>query len=166
MRLLIHDLSEDDFQTIFPEGTNNSTVISDDGRIHACIGCLGCLLKTPGKCSLMDDYANLPKLLSSSNEILIISRNVYGSVSPFIKNVIDRMVGYMKASIEIVGGETYFRLRYPGQIHLMVHFYATDNADAKQASQEYIALLANALCIKDYTVEFHDSPESLKEALE
>ena len=165
MRLLIHDLSEEDFNEIFSGGTNNSTVISDNGGLHACIGCVGCLLKTPGRCSLMDDYSNLPQLLSTSDEIMIISRNVYGSVSPFVKNVLDRMTGYMKPSVEIVDGETHFKLRYPGKITLNVHFYGTVGEEAKQISIQYADQFAKVLAIKDCTVSFHDTPDSLREAV-
>jgi len=50
MKLLIHDLSEEQFHLLFPVGIDDMNIISDDGTIHQCTGCFGCWIKTPGTC--------------------------------------------------------------------------------------------------------------------
>ena len=39
MRVLIHDLPEDEFKFLFPEEIKDMQIVSDDGTIKKCIGC-------------------------------------------------------------------------------------------------------------------------------
>ena len=73
MRILIHDLSNDTFQALFPEIDKDVCIISDTGIIRHCIGCFGCWIKTPGKCILKDGYDNMGKMLSKAEKVTIIS---------------------------------------------------------------------------------------------
>jgi hypothetical protein len=43
----VHDLENFDEKTILPNGLNNTRIISDNGKIHLCICCFGCWVKTP-----------------------------------------------------------------------------------------------------------------------
>ena len=52
MKLIIHDLTEDTLQKVYPQIAPNDMVITDSGSIRPCIGCFGCWLKTPGACIL------------------------------------------------------------------------------------------------------------------
>ncbi|MFG6393572.1 MAG: hypothetical protein K1W24_05235 [Lachnospiraceae bacterium] len=63
MNILIHDLSSEQFQSLFPGTYNDLYIISDNGTIRHCTGCFGCWIKTPGKCVLKDGYANMGELL-------------------------------------------------------------------------------------------------------
>ena len=46
MNVIIHDLSQEDFERLFPVPPKDTTVISDKGTIQKCVGCFGCWLKT------------------------------------------------------------------------------------------------------------------------
>lgn len=54
MNILIHDLDNDLFVSLFPGTYKDVHIISDNGSIQHCIGCFGCWIKTPGKCVLND----------------------------------------------------------------------------------------------------------------
>ncbi|MDU3351391.1 MAG: flavodoxin family protein, partial [Clostridium sp.] len=95
MRLIIHDLKSEEFEKLFPNGLEDTSVISDDGSIHNCIGCFGCWLKTPGACVIRDKYGDMGEYLSKCDEVIIISECVYGGFSPFVKNVLDRSISYV-----------------------------------------------------------------------
>ncbi len=95
MNILIHDLSNEKFQSLFPETYKDVYIISDTGKIRPCIGCFGCWIKTPGKCVLKDGYDNMGELLSKTENVTIISRCFYGCYSPFVKNVLDRSIPWL-----------------------------------------------------------------------
>ena len=100
MRVIIHDLTPTELGelNLSPSGENESTdtaFVSDNGTIRNCIGCFGCWVKTPGTCVLKDGYHEMGKLLSQCDEMVIISKCMYGSFTPFIRNVLDRCIPYL-----------------------------------------------------------------------
>ena len=56
MKLIIHDLDEEEFKNIFSEPDEDVVLIGNSGEILNCIGCFGCWIKTPGKCIIRDQY--------------------------------------------------------------------------------------------------------------
>ena len=88
MKLLIHDLKDEEVKEVFPSVLEDIKIISDDGTIHACIGCFGCWVKTPAACIIRDKYGDMGEYLSKCQELIIISKCFYGEFSPFIKNVV------------------------------------------------------------------------------
>ncbi|MBQ7223302.1 MAG: flavodoxin family protein [Erysipelotrichaceae bacterium] len=111
MKLLIHDLSDEQFQKFRTE-YSDWHIISDNGLIRPCIGCFSCWNRTPGKCVVKDGYDDMGYLVHQAEEIRIISRYTYGGFSGFVKNVIDRCLGYVLPQFEITEGETHHQKRY------------------------------------------------------
>ena len=52
------------------------------------------------------------QLIHRAGEVVVISRYTYGGFSGFVKNVIDRCLGYVLPQFEIIGGETHHKKRY------------------------------------------------------
>lgn len=94
MKLIIYDLKTQNFEKIFPDSSEETMIISDDGTIHHCIGCFGCWVKTPAACVIRDKYGDMGEYLSKCSDIIIISKCCYGGFSPFVKNVLDRSISY------------------------------------------------------------------------
>ena len=165
LKILLHDLNGSEFKALYPNVDMNTTVISDNGAIHNCIGCFGCWLKTPGICVLKDNYNDMGKLLSKCDELKIISKCVYGSYSPFIRNVLDRSIPYLLPYFISKNSETHHAMRYKNKISLSVHFYGSDiTANEKETAKH----LVKANCINfftKYNVSFHTCLEDLKEAI-
>ncbi|WMJ76347.1 MULTISPECIES: flavodoxin family protein [unclassified Sedimentibacter] len=122
MRLIIHDLSPEQVQKILPHG-EDVRIISKGGSIHPCIGCFGCWIKTPAQCIIRDQYGNMGEFLSKCDELILISRCVYGGFSPFIKNVLDRSISYIHPYFITKNGEIHHRARYNHNFNLSVYFY-------------------------------------------
>ena len=93
------------------------------GRRDRAVGCFGCWCKTPGKCVIPDGYGDFGKRLGACGEYLILSRVVYGGFSPFVKNVLDRNIGYILPFFELRKGEMHHKPRYPDRFRLRVFGY-------------------------------------------
>ena len=111
MNLVIHDLNPAEWKLV-EHDYEGWTVISDNGLIRPCIGCFHCWNKTPGVCVMKDGFENMGQLIHRADEVVVISRYTYGGFSGFVKNVIDRCLGYVLPQFEIVGCETHHKKRY------------------------------------------------------
>ena len=165
MRMLIHDLSAEDYRKVFAADPDNCTVICDDGTFHQCIGCLSCWLKTPGECPMSDSFSRFAKTLSETDELILISRCVYGSVSPFIKNAFDRAIGYFVPTLEMRDQETHFKIRYPGHLRIFAHFYGPTDDEERKIASDYFSLAAKGLGASAVTVLFHNVVEEMTGAV-
>lgn len=146
MKLVIHDLTEKAFKHLFPDLPKNVTVISPEKNVHPCIGCLCCFTRTPGYCILRDDYQQMGEVMSKTTELVIISRNCYGSFSPYIKNVIDRCLPYQLPFFEIRQGRMYQKIRYDNRIHFSVHMYSDKDGTMTEKEQALAQKFAENLC--------------------
>lgn len=127
MKLIITDIENFNLPI---EGKHK--VISPRGEIHHCLGCFGCWVKTPGKCVIQDGYENTGVHMSKCQELIIISRLCYGSVSPFVKTVQDRAISYIHPDFELRKGEMHHKRRYNNVILLSAYFYGEDITDAEK----------------------------------
>jgi multimeric flavodoxin WrbA len=162
MKLLIHDRKEINSETVLKDCSEETVFISDNGKIHPCMGCFGCWVKTPGQCVIKDGYENMGLLVSKCNQLIIISQCFYGGYSPFVKNVLDRtacpcLLPYFK----IKNGETHHPVRYKNDIELFVCFYGTISEAEKETAQKLIK--ANGINLFTKTkICFYNSFEEIK----
>ena len=89
MRLIIHDLAEEEFASLNITG-NDTEVIAAEGKFAPCQGCFGCWLKTPGTCFINDKLKYIGALIGKSDELVVISKNCYGGYSVPVKRTVDR----------------------------------------------------------------------------
>ena len=160
MKLIITDL--EDF-SIPVEGEYK--LIKPEGEIHNCIGCFGCWLRTPGRCVIHDGYENTGIYMGRCSEYIIVSRCVYGSVSPFVKAVQDRALSYIHPDFVIRGGEMHHKRRYNNTLDVSAHFYAGDRpiTDAeKQTARKLIQANVDNFDGRLGSVAFYDSVKGLE----
>lgn len=166
MRILIHDLDPQEFTALGLTLASDTTVISDSGTIKNCIGCFGCWVKTPGKCVLKDDYQDLGQLLSKCDELTIVSRCLYGSYSPFVRNVLDRSISFLLPYFMYENGETHHKPRYEHHFPLFVHFYGNDLTKKEQdTARELVEANSINFHCTGNKVCFHNNLQSVKEEL-
>ena len=114
-------------------------IISDDGSIKPCVGCFGCWIKTPGQCVIKDGYDHTPSMIHRADEVMVNSWYTYGGFSSFVKNVIDRSIGYVLPFFEINEGEMHHRSRYPEMKPMTFIFRGNDLSDEeKQKARQYV----------------------------
>ena len=143
MNLVIHDLKSADWQKIEHE-YEGWTVLSDNGLIRPCVGCFHCWNKTPGICVMKDGFENMGQLIHQAGEVVVISRYAYGGFSGFVKNVIDRCLGYVLPQFEIIGGETHHQKRYEETKAFTFIFYGPALTKQEQDSaRRYVRALCS-----------------------
>lgn len=143
MKLIIHDLSQEQAETLLPR-EQDSKMIADNGKIHHCIGCFGCWIKTPAECIIKDNYNNIGELISKCDEVMIVSRCIYGGFSPFVKNVLDRSISYIHPYFMIRNKEMHHRPRYSHRFNLNVYFYGEDITEKERSTAKKL-VQANAI---------------------
>ncbi len=138
MRLILTDIPKSNFKV-----QKDSIIIEDNGKMHKCIGCFGCWIKTPGECIIKDGYEHLGKQLGACTELTIISKCTYGSVSPFIKNVLDRSIGYVLPYFEIIDDEMHHKKRYDNTYAITIYFYGENITDKeKETAHKFLEAVA------------------------
>ncbi|MRN56344.1 flavodoxin family protein [Paenibacillus monticola] len=166
MKIIVHDLQQQEFAGWVDDPNAELTVLSDNDTIRQCMGCFGCWTKTPGVCVIKDGYQNIGELLSKCDELIIISKCMYGSYSPFILNVLNRSISYMLPYFVTKNGETHHRNRYDHQFALSVHFYGHDITEAEMGTARTL-VAANSMNLYSIgnKVYFHNSLQNVKEAV-
>lgn len=163
MRLLIHDLNNEEFQELFTKQMSETMIISDNGTIRHCIGCFGCWVKTPAACVIRDDYGDMGENLSKCKDLIIISKCCYGGFSPFVKNVLDRSISYIHPYFVTRNGEMHHRRRYKNKINLHVLFCGENiTEEEKQTAQKLVVANSVNLACNVSKISFVQSTVEMK----
>ncbi|MBE6071251.1 MAG: flavodoxin family protein [Clostridium butyricum] len=144
--LLIHDLDSVYFQSISSIFPKDTTIVSKDMKnIHPCCGCFNCWIKNPGKCVINDDYTIMPKLFIENDTIIVITKVKYGCYSSYIKNVIERSIGYLLPFLINVNGETHHSMRYKNKIPKMIFIGYSDDITSSEKKTFLELIKGNAI---------------------
>lgn len=158
MKLIITDTEESLLKI-----NGEHMLIVNNGKIRNCIGCFGCWIKTPGKCVIIDGYEDMGKNLSRCSELILVSKCTFGSVSPFVKNVLDRGISYIHPNFVIRNGEMHHKRRYDNKIKISAYFYGMDICREERETAKKL-IQANAVNYDGEVgkVDFFSSEEELR----
>jgi multimeric flavodoxin WrbA len=165
MNLLIQDLKEFNQDILKKSSQDDTVVITDNGKIHPCICCFGCWIKTPGKCVIKDGYDNMGLLHAQCSHLIIISQCFYGSYSPFVHNVLDRSLPYLLPYFSTKNGETHHRFRYDNKIVLKVHFYGNISDKEKETARKLVRANGVNHHAQETEVCFYDKAKDIRGVL-
>ncbi len=90
MKLILHDLNSSYNEQLFKK---SNQILEADGNYFYCQGCFKCWSKHPAECFLNDKLKNVNQILGKAKELIIITKNLYGTYSKNIKNILDRTIG-------------------------------------------------------------------------
>lgn len=115
-----HDNGNYDFDNYIDNLTNVlaikqnhvNTYVLRDMDIRQCVGCFGCLVKTPGCCIYKDDMAQMLRTYIDSDIVVFASPVVMGFVNATLKKFIDRLMPLFHAYLRIHSNIFYHCLRY------------------------------------------------------
>nr|AGS53758.1 iron-sulfur flavoprotein [uncultured bacterium contig00146] len=100
---------------------------TDDYTIGGCTGCTDCWLKTPGVCSLNDDWEVLFKRFVKADTIVFVTEAKLGFVSHKLKNIVDRLIPLALPYTEMHKGAMRHKSRYKKQWGLCLVYRGDGN---------------------------------------
>ena len=109
MKLIIHDLGTEFDELI---DRNCDRMISADGKYAPCQGCFGCWTKHPAECKMKDTLKQVCRVMGQADELVIVTKNLYGGYSAAVKNVLDRSIGTSTPFSTYRGRQMHHTLRY------------------------------------------------------
>lgn len=135
MKVIIHDL---DCQYEDLIKARCDLVIAADGKYAPCQGCFGCWTKHPAECFMKDKLQQVCRIIGQADELVIITRNVYGEYSPAVKNILDRSIGTSTPFSTYRGRQMHHTLRY-GRHDLWKVIVRGDITEAEKETFRYRA---------------------------
>ncbi|MCR4990753.1 MAG: flavodoxin family protein [Lachnospiraceae bacterium] len=81
-------------------------------KISHCIGCNYCWLKTPGECSIKDDYEIILKKIIHADQLWVISDTALGFIDHKGKNIFDRILPIATMYLKFKGDQMRHVPRY------------------------------------------------------
>lgn len=137
MKLVIHDRGKacnEEIKTLLNE-SDELIIVGGDEKINHCIGCFGCWIKTPTECVIKDSYNRMPEKLKQADTMIIISECNYGMYSPFVKNILDRSIGYVHPYFTRRNGEMHHKLRYNRTINMVIYYYGETTEQERELAE-------------------------------
>ena len=135
MKVIIHDL-ESRFDGLIEAACDRA--VAADGKYAACQGCFGCWTKHPAECFMKDKLQQICRIIGRADELLIVTKNLYGSYSPAVKNVLDRSIGTSTPFSTYRGGQMHHTLRY-GKHDLWKVIVYGEISEAEKDTFRYLA---------------------------
>ena len=109
MKVILHDLDRTYDDRI---ETKCDRMIAADGKYAPCQGCFGCWTKHPAECFMKDRLRQVCRVVGQADELVIITKNLYGGYSAAVKNVLDRSIGSSTPLSTYRGRQMHHTLRY------------------------------------------------------
>jgi hypothetical protein len=81
-------------------------------EIKQCTGCWNCWVKTPGRCSLNDDFNSLYRDIINCDLLIFASPVKMGFVSALLKRANDRLIPLVLPYFQIINHEFHHQKRY------------------------------------------------------
>ena len=113
-------------------------ILEADGRYAPCQGCFGCWTKHPAACFMKDALQQACRIIGQADELVIITKNMYGAYSADIKNVLDRSIGTSTPFSTYRGRQMHHTLRY-GKHDLWKVIVYGDITESEKETFRYLA---------------------------
>ena len=135
MKTIIHDLGKEYNERLLAAADQ---VVCADGRYAPCQGCFRCWTRHPAACALKDALYQSCRVIGNTDDLTILTENLYGGYSPAVKNLLDRSIGTSTPFSTYIGGQMHHTLRYGKRNSFRVVVYG-DITDAEKATLRLMA---------------------------
>ena len=167
-RLLIHDLDSFSAKGLLTQVAENIHVI--EARPEAG-GCVGCWIRTPGRCIKKDGVSDIPAWVGRCKELILVSRLTFGGFSARVKAVLDRSIPMMLPFFTMIDGKTRHPSRYDRSepLQLSCYFYAPERGDGISIDGQHDKVLhsfADSYAIRRQAISLDESFQLEKQLME
>ena len=162
MKVIIYDLDRE-YDAMIESRCDQA--IAADGKYAPCQGCFGCWTRHPAECFMKDSLQQCCRIIGQADELVIVTRNLYGEYSAAVKNVLDRSIGTSTPFSTYRGRQMHHTLRYGKHALWKIVVYGSIT-EAEKATFRYRAE-RNAINdgFERSEVVFIEKPEELEEVL-
>ena len=130
MKVIIHDCGSQYAGLI---ETKCDRSLDADGQYAPCQGCFGCWTRHPAACFMKDALQQVCRLIGRADELVIVTKNLYGGYSAAVKNVLDRSIGTSTPLSTYRGRQMHHTLRY-GKHELWKVVVYGESSEAEKAT--------------------------------
>ena len=130
-----------------------------DMKIAHCMGCNNCWLKTPGICSIKDDYEIILKKLIAAENLWVVSDTKFGFLDYRGKRVLDRVVPMLNMYIEIRDGWERHQLRYH-TLNFGVIYKGDGNQELFEEWSKRVAMNLGGRSLGVFRLDKDETPEN------
>ena len=109
MKVILYDLGPE-YEGLIKEKCGRA--VAADGKYAPCQGCFGCWTKHPAECFMKDKLQQICRVIGQADELVIVTKNLYGAYSAAVKNVLDRSIGTSTPFSTYRGRQMHHTLRY------------------------------------------------------
>lgn len=109
MKVILYDLGPE-YEALIESKCDRA--LAADGKYAPCQGCFGCWTKHPAECFMKDKLRQVCRLIGRADELVIVTKNLYGGYSTAVKNVLDRSIGTSTPLSTYRGRQMHHTLRY------------------------------------------------------
>ncbi|MBQ7371567.1 MAG: flavodoxin family protein [Lachnospiraceae bacterium] len=135
MKVIIHDLGPE-YEALIEEKSDRA--VAADGKYALCQGCFGCWTKHPAECFMKDKLQQVCRVIGQADELVIVTKNLYGAYSAAVKNILDRSIGTSTPFSTYRGRQMHHTLRY-GKHDLWKVVVYGEVSEAEKATFRYMA---------------------------
>ena len=151
MKTVIHDLGEEQSEKLLASADR---VIFADGRYAPCQGCFKCWTKHPAACTMKDQLQQACRVLGTTDDLTIITENLYGSYSQAVKNILDRTIATSTPLSTYRKGQMHHTLRYGERNRLHIIVYGSMAGAEKDTWQLMAERNAINMGFREYSITF------------
>ena len=135
MKVILHDL-DIQFNELIESRCSRS--IPADSKYASCQGCFGCWTRHPAECFMKDRLRQICRVIGQADELVIVTKNLYGGYSAAVKTVLDRSIGTSTPFSTYRGGQMHHTLRY-GRHNLWKVIVYGETTDAEKETFRFLA---------------------------
>jgi multimeric flavodoxin WrbA len=103
-------------------------------RLHQCVGCFDCWVRSPGRCRLRDDGSRIVAAAAGADVLVFASPLIMGFTSALLKRAHDRILPILLPYIRVVDGECHHGLRYQQGPDVALLYERGDATDGEVAA--------------------------------
>ena len=135
MKVILYDLGPE-YEDLIKEKCGRA--VAADGKYAPCQGCFGCWTRHPAECFMKDRLQKICRVIGQADELVIVTKNLYGAYSAAVKNILDRSIGTSTPFSTYRGRQMHHTLRY-GKHDLWKVVVYGETSEAEKATFRYMA---------------------------